>query len=58
MGRCAWFRSSALGVKDVVVAGPVEEVQHGLLVVGKLVGGRLLVVAPVQVDHRHANTGR
>ena len=47
-----------LGVEHVVVSGPVEEVKHGLLVVGEAVGGGLLVVAPVQVDHRHANTGR
>ena len=47
-----------LGVEHVVVSGPVEEVQHGLLVVGELVGGGVFVVAPVQVDHRHANTGR
>ena len=47
-----------LGIENVVVSGPVEEMQHGLLVVGESVGGGLLVVAPVQVDHRHANTGR
>ena len=50
--------SLALRIEHIVVARPVEEVQHGLLVVGELVGGGVLVVAPVQVDHRHANTGR
>ena len=51
---------TALGVEDVVVSWPVEEVEHGLLVVvvGEAVGGGLLVVATVKVDHRHANTRR
>ena len=58
MHEVSFLAPLALGVEHVVVSRPVEEVEHGLLVVGKAVGGGLLVVAPVQVDHRHANTGR